>query len=325
MNSRRAFIQKVGKGAALSTLTLAGSGVFASGLVSEKNTAKKKVIGIIGAENSHAVGFGRMFNVDKKFPDFEVQYIWGETEQFAKKAMEKGSIPEVVKDPKDMLGKIDALIVDHRHAKYHLDAATPFVKAGVPTFVDKPFCYRQSEGRAFLKLAREVGTPVTSYSTIAHSHETFDIKDQVSRMGDIRQVVRYGPVDIQSEYGGVFFYGVHTVQPLLYIFGDSVEKVRVHENGDNTTATLIFANGMNATLVFVSKVRKWATYVETEDGIQLLEARQKHEGIHKSYVDMVEMFRTGKEPRSHESILHCVAVLEALERSVASEQWEKVL
>ena len=41
-----------------------------------------------------------------------------------------------------MLGKIDALIVDHRHAKFHLEAATPFVKAGIPTFVDKPFCYR---------------------------------------------------------------------------------------------------------------------------------------------------------------------------------------
>jgi hypothetical protein len=40
---------------------------------------------------------------------------------------------------------------------------------------------------------------------------------------------------------------------------------------------------------------------------------------------MVEMFRTGKEPRSHESILSDVAVLEALEKSVASQQWETVV
>ena len=40
----------------------------------------------------------------------------------------------MVKDPKEMLGKIDALIVDHRHAKYHLEPAIPFVKAGIPYF-----------------------------------------------------------------------------------------------------------------------------------------------------------------------------------------------
>ena len=44
-----------------------------------------------------------------------------------------------------------------------------------------------------------------------------------------------------------------------------------------------------------------------------------------AYSDMVEMFRTGKEPRSHESILKCVAVLEAMERSASSGNWEEVI
>jgi len=40
---------------------------------------------------------------------------------------------------------------------------------------------------------------------------------------------------------------------------------------------------------------------------------------------MVEMFRTGKEPLIHESILKPVAVLEAMEKSVTSEKWEEVI
>jgi hypothetical protein len=44
----------------------------------------------------------------------------------------------------------------------------------------------------------------------------------------------------------------------------------------------------------------------------------------KYHKDIVEMFRTGKEPRRHESILKCVAILEALERSAISENWENV-
>ena len=52
-------------------------------------------------------------------------------------------------------------------------------------FIDKPFCYRLDEGIEFLALARKHGTPVTSFSSIAHSDETFDIKEQVKELGQI--------------------------------------------------------------------------------------------------------------------------------------------
>ncbi|MCB0634122.1 MAG: Gfo/Idh/MocA family oxidoreductase, partial [Lewinella sp.] len=174
MESRRSFIKKMGQGALVSSAVLSGSSALAAGKLQEEAFEKPIRIGIIGAENSHTRGFGKMFNIDKKFPGVSVEYVWGETEAFAKDAVERGGIPRMVKDPKEMLGKIDALIVDHRHGKFHLAAAEPFVKAGIPAFIDKPFCYRLDEGKAFLKMAREAGTPVTSYSSIAQSAATFD-------------------------------------------------------------------------------------------------------------------------------------------------------
>lgn len=325
MDSRRRFIKKVGRGAALSTLAMSAPiGLSAQLISTEEAKLKKMKIGIIGAENSHTRGFGKMFNIDKKFPGMEVRYVWGETEAFAKDAMERGGIPNMVKDPKEMIGKIDALIVDHRHGKYHLEAARPFIKEKIPMFIDKPFCYRLDEGVEFLRMAREYGTPVTSFSSIAHSEETFDIKEQVNEMGQINQVIRSGRVDINSEYGGVFFYGAHTIQPLMYIFGDDVKRVRITKNGANSGANLIFANGMLASLVFTTKKYGWQTFVETENGIEELKSRVESKNPAKNYVDMVNMFQTGKEPRSHESILKGVAVLEALEKSVSSGQWEDV-
>ena len=254
----------------------------------------------------------------------EVRYVWGETEQFAKTAMEKGGIPEMVKEPNDMLGKIDGLIVDHRHGKYHLEPAIPFVKENIPTFIDKPFCYRVEEGKKFLALARKHGTPVTSFSSIAQSFETFDIKEQLQHIKNINQVVRYGPVDLNSEYGGIFFYGPHIVQPLLYLFGDNVQRVQVQKNGQNSSASLVFKDGMLATLIFTTKKYGWSTHIETDEGIIKLESRAEEKKPAKNYVDMVELFKTGKEPRSHESIIHGVAVLEALEKSVESGRWEEV-
>lgn len=321
MESRRKFIKTTGKGILLTAAAPAiVSGVFA-------NPAEKTIrIGIIGAENSHTVGYGKMFNTDKKFPGVEVLYVWGETEEFAKNAMVKGNIPNMVKDPLEMLGKIDALIVDHRHAKYHLAAATPFIKTGIPTFIDKPFCYRVSEGKEFLALARKTGTPVSSYSTVAYTNATLDWKKQVAELGKINQVIRCGTVDIESEYGGIFFYGVHLLQPVMNIFGEDIERVRVTRNGKNGSASLIFKSGLYATLIFKNVYSpNWETFVETEQGLVELKPRVTESDPEICYVDMVEMFRTGKEPRSHESILSDVAVLEALEKSVASQEWETVV
>ena len=323
METRRSFISKVSKGIACTAIPISAMGSSASrpGICCKNETLN---IGIIGAENSHTRAFGKLFNIDKKFPGLKVTHVWGETKEFAKDAMERGGIPNMVEDPNEMLGRIDALIVDHRHAKYHLDAARTFVEAGIPTFVDKPFCYRVEKGKAFLEMARKHGTSVTSYSSIAHSYATFDMKEQLKDFGDIQQVVSYGPVELDSQYGGIFFYGIHTVQPLLYLFGNDVERVRVSMNGANSGANLVFANGMMATLVFTTKKYGWQTYIESDEGIVELKSSKEKVYPDKNYVDMVTMFKTGKEPLSHESILSSVAVLEALEKSVYSEQWEEV-
>ncbi|MCK9410773.1 MAG: Gfo/Idh/MocA family oxidoreductase [Prolixibacteraceae bacterium] len=326
MNTRRSFIKTVGAGTALSAIpfTTFGATTYRQNL--ENPSVEKPIrIGIIGAENSHTMTYAKMFNTDKKFPGVEVKYVWGETEELAKKAMEFGPIPNVVKNPSEMLGKIDALIVDHRHAKFHLEAAAPFVKAGIPTFIDKPFCYRVEEGKEFLVMAREAGTPVSSYSTIAQSDSTFDIADQIKSLGEINNVVRYGPADIESPFGGIFFYGVHLIQPLMYMFGEDIKVVKVNKYGKKAGALLIFESGLQANLVFSSLHSGWETFVETKNGVVELKTRVQETDPARCYRDMVEMFRTGKEPLKHKSILKNIAVLEAMEKSVSSEKWEEVI
>ncbi|MFC1558786.1 Gfo/Idh/MocA family oxidoreductase [candidate division KSB1 bacterium] len=324
MKSRREFLKDVGKG------VLTAAAVSTVGTYTKAEPKKNIRIGIIGAENSHSYGYGKLFNVKKKYPGVEVLYIWGETDKFAKIAAEKGSIPNIVKNPKEMMGKIDALIVDHRHPKYHLEPALPFVKAGIPTFIDKPFCYRVSEGKEFLRIAREKKTPVSSYSGISQSEGVLDMKAQVAEMNDILQIISYGPCSVDSKYGGVFFYGVHTVQPLMTIFGDDIVEVKVTKSGTNTTAGLVFESGHYATIILVHRSTGMYQFesflLRKKQGLVKFEPRIKEEDSgEKAYDDMVEMFRTGKEPRSHNSIIRCVAVLEALEKSVNSQKWEKVI
>jgi len=328
MANRRAFLEKIGKGAAFSTLALSlPSPLFSQLKFGKKPVLKTKIIGIIGAENSHTIGFGKMFNLDKKFPGWEVAYVWGEKDEFAQVAKIKGGIPVIVKDPLEMLGKIDALIVDHRHGDMHLDAALPFVKAGIPTFIDKPFCYDSQAAKTFLQMARAIGTPVTSYSSIAHSYATEDMRRQLTELKDINQITCYGKADVNSIYGGFFFYGVHMVEPLIYLFDEKIVSARFNKNEKenlNSSVSLVFENGRMATLIITTKKFGWQTFVETNDGVVELKSQQEKVGPDKNYVDMVNMFSTGIEPRSHESIIHGIAVLEAIQKSVISNNWESV-
>ena len=139
-------------------------------------------------------------------------------------------------------------------------------------------------------------------------------------MGDIYQVILTGPVDLDSKYGGVFFYGVHILQPLMVMFGEDIEQVRISRDGSYGNATLKYSDGLLATLVFKQKARGWETFVETDDKMVELKSRVEEPDPALNYVDMVEMFRTGKEPRSHQSMLNGLSVLEALEKYAENEK-----
>jgi len=173
-------------------------------------------------------------------------------------------------------------------------------------------------------MARKAGTPITSFSSIAQNNTTYDIKQQIESMTDINHVVRFGPVDLDSEYGGVFFYGVHILQPLMVMFGEDIQKVKITRNGIKGSASVVFKSGLYATLIFKNLSYGWETFVETKKGLIELKSRVPESDPIKMYVDIVDMFRTRKEPRSHESILKEVAILEALERSASNEKWEDV-
>lgn len=318
MKSRRKFIQELSGGL---TATLAAASITHADSLPQPT--KPIRIGIIGAENSHTITYGQIFNRDRKFPGCEVVGVWGETPAFAKNAAEKGHIPLIVKDPAEFKGKIDALIVDHRHAKYHLDAARPFVEAGIPTFIDKPFCYRVSEGRSFLAMARARKTPVSSFSTVARGAIINDLKAQVKAMTGIQHVISCGHCDVDSPYGGVFFYGVHQVQKLMEVFGENVTRVRVTRKEADASATLVFASGLQATLVLAKGRPPFELAVVTDKGLTKLESKVTEDAL-EPYREVVQLFREGKEPRSHESLLKEVSILEAMEKSVTSDRWETV-
>ena len=285
-----------------------------------------KSIGIIGAENSHTIAIATEINVKKNFDGFAVTHVWGETDELATEASHQGQIPHIVTDPTEMIGKIDAIICDHRHPKYHLDSVREFVANGIPAFVDKPFCYRSERGREFLESARKTGTPVTSFSVMSHQKSFLAFIEEIKTIGSISAGTTYGACDLKSPYGGVFFYGLHQVDMALHAFGANVDKVSVIQNVEgHAIGQLFYPDGKIVALHFIKEgVSGFAISAAGTDGY-VHRTLTRDESTHRCGVEIItRMFETGIEPIPHGEILAPILVLEALERSIESGKIERV-
>jgi len=282
-------------------------------------------IGIVGAENSHTAAIAKTLNVEKKIPGAEVVCVWGETKKFAQAASEAGQIPTIVAKPEEMIGLVDAAIVDHRHGKDHLPAAKSLLEAKLPLFIDKPFCYRTAEGKRFLARAEELGVPICSFSVLPKQASFMEAQKAIGKLGKIVAVVSTGPCDLRSKYGGVFFYGIHQVDMILRTVGYDVSHAQINRGKANHTATLFYTTGTIATMNLLGEGHPTfhLSVIGEErrfDGTITMDPNPYLSGIQS----FVRMFETGETDETEETMLKPVAVLEALEKSISLKRRVKV-
>ena len=279
-------------------------------------------VGMVGAENSHTVAIARVLNVDKKIPGVRATHVWGETRTYARDASERGEIPTIVRRAEEMIGEVDAVVVDHRHGRDHLPAALPFLETRVPLFVDKPFCYRKAEGRKFLARARQLKVPVCSFSTLPKQASFKQLSKDVKKLGKIQTVISTGPCDIKSKWGGIFFYGIHQVDMILRLTGYDFYRTQIVKGkGQNHSANILFRSGTVATMNLIGESRTaFHLSIVGEKGRIDREVVGDESMYLTGIKDFVRMFKTGKTDETDETMLGPVAVLESLEKSVAKPQ-----
>ena len=84
-------------------------------------------IGILGAE-THTAQFAQIVNVERRLRGVRISHVCGRTARAAREAAGAGMIPHMVAKPVDLIGAVDAVVVDHIHGKYHLPAARPLLR-----------------------------------------------------------------------------------------------------------------------------------------------------------------------------------------------------
>lgn len=282
-------------------------------------------VGIVGSENSHSLQFAKLMNIDRKIAGARAVAIWGEEPAKTQEVAGQTAIGEIVQRPEDLVGKVDVAIVDHRHARFHVPAATPLVKAGIPVLVDKPFSWTVAEGKGLLELAARKKVLVTSYSCVRYCDGFLKDQKAMKSMGALTSVDYFGPCDIDSIYGGIFFYGIHQVEMMVAHLGIDIESVQFSRgNGSSHTATVFYKSGLVVTLHLLKDFGGGFQYTFC-GAKEVKHFALDYTGLYeKGLKAFFRMLKSGKNDHGKRELLAPVAVLEALAKSIKSGKREKL-
>lgn len=280
-------------------------------------------IGLIGTENSHITHFTRFLNVEERHPGVRATALVGGPSPRNQELAELGDIELIVQEPGDLGEEVDAAIVSSRDGGKHLEHARPLLEAGKAVLVDKPLAASVADAQELLALAERSGAVMLSCSALRFVPEIPDFAAS-SETGRLRHLHVSGPADPDSEYAGLFFYGIHHVEAALEILGNPAVapgtlEVRTVRRGDTVVASCEIA-GTQVTFTFLTPgegtrtpFHATAVYENAAVSRPLTLGGDYNAPALAEFLQAVE---SGASPRSPQALLSPVATLSAITESL---------
>jgi len=118
------------------------------------------------------------------------------------KEMEKLGV-RLVNKPEEMLGKVDGMLIESQEGGAHWERARPFLEAGLPCFVDKPFTCGVADAHKIVQLAERKKVPVFSSSSLRYAPELEKFVSD-AKQGQVFGALSYGPASLHERNPGFF-------------------------------------------------------------------------------------------------------------------------
>lgn len=174
-------------------------------------------------------------------PGATVTHIWTQDLATSRYVAEASKIQTVVPDSTAMIGQVDAVLLARDDAETHYDLAKPFLKAGLPVYIDKPLAYTVHEARRILDLETYAGQIYTC-SGVRFSKDLRLTLDQKEKVGKVLHILGSVPKDWKK-------YAIHAIDPVLQNFPDlgAVKKSKAWNVTGNVTLNVLWESGMQGT------------------------------------------------------------------------------
>ncbi|WP_375175151.1 Gfo/Idh/MocA family oxidoreductase [Pseudooceanicola sp.] len=168
---------------------------------------------------------------DARLPGAQVTHVWTQVETESHKIALAAKVGTVVKAPEDMIGHIDALLLARDDAQNHLHFAEPFLRAGLPVYIDKPVALTEAAFAALYDLQCRDGQ-IFSCSALRFSPDLRLDPATAENVGPIRLVQATTP-----KYWDT--YAIHLIDPLLEMLGYEEKPVKLFGGPVGTDGRLL--------------------------------------------------------------------------------------
>ena len=281
-------------------------------------------VAILGCENTHANSFLRQIYKKGRHPDFSVIGIYSDDADAARKLHEEFGVP-VMGSYDELVGKVDGIMITARHGDNHYKYAKPYLSSGIPMFIDKPVTISGEEAVAFMRDAQKNGVRICGSSIGKFLNGVVALSEKIKsgEIGIIHGGNLCAPIEIDSPYGGFYFYTPHLVQMMITLFGGDVLEVSAVRQGRDVG---IVANYRDYPITgsYVSTGGHFAATVYAENGIFTEPCELHSYAFERQLDDMHDLLAGGAMKESYDDFIRPVFILEALEASLKSSKVEPV-
>ena len=144
--------------------------------------------------------------------------VWSADPKVAEGFSKKTGV-EIVKNFDDMVGKVHAMFVDDFFAvAYNYKLARPYLEAGIPTFVNRPYADSMLKARDMVNRAKKGGAPLLTGSDWEFLKEVHTVRKKVK----LEEITGYEAWNSSADY---YSHGLHGVWFAYTACGGGIHSV----------------------------------------------------------------------------------------------------
>lgn len=276
--------------------------------------------GIIGLDTSHAPAFAKTLNAKSPPPEVagvRIVAAYPQGSPDIKSSVErvpkytedlKGMGVEIVDSIDDLLKKVDVVFLETNDGRPHYEQLLPCLKAGKPTFIDKPIAGSLVDSIAIFEAAKKYNVPVFSSSSLRFGSETQAVR--AGSLGKVSRCETSSPASLEPTHPDLFWYGIHGVESLFTVMGTGCKQVVRRKTDDGKIEVTGQWDGDR-----VGIYREGSGYTGKAVGEKGESVVGDYKGYDPLVFAIVKFFQTGKPPVSPEETLEIYAFMEAADES----------
>lgn len=213
-----------------------------------------------------------------------VTCVWMPDPHMANLLASACKIDTVVKMPEEMIGCVDAVMILRDDPESHRSLSEPFLKAGLPVFIDKPLTLSRSDLEFFRPFLLK--GQLMSCASLRHAIELDAFKSGIKSFGDIRVIRAF----VLNDWGR---YGIHMLEALQGAIGGTPAFV-ARTKGTVETYEIQLDNKLSLSIDVLGDVPKiFRVLVCGTKRIEMYDLHDNFSAFKRTIEKFIQQVRTG--------------------------------